>query len=321
MSKIKIPQHNKKVIITTIVSILVSISSYVIMYVTTYGQYEKEISDKLYMIGKEQSDWIERIIKEVEEEILFVSNLSGIKNMNKDEIIAVSSYLTSTKSRYKGLIVMDIKGSVLYGYVKKPELIYENASFERAISSKSIIGSMKEGSGDYGIELYCPIIDNKNATVGIIYVSMPLDEITKVLKNIKNEGEMESYLVNKEGIMLTESKSIPDSVSKVKVNLNYIKLSVDYSETNPYTDYSGAKVYGRYFPIKGTEWTLVIESDYEHSKMKQEKTTAIGKVTVAIQGLLVLMVQMYLKSRFNLNISDEEINELLNIRREREGEK
>ncbi|KMT22172.1 cache domain-containing protein [Clostridium cylindrosporum] len=307
MLRINISKHMKKILLTTIVSILVSISSYLVMYFTTLNQYEKEISNKLYLIGKEQRDSIERLINEVKDEISFISNLSGIQEMNSEEIVRISSYLMATKDRYKNLVIMNKKGNVVYGYIEKPELIYESSSFEKAIATKNIVSNVKKASKEYNIEVFCPIYSRNNSPVGMIFVNMTMNEAVKILSSIKSDEGTESYIVNKEGVMLTESKSIPDAIGKVKVNLNALKLSVDYSETNTYEDYSGTRVFGRYFPIEGTELTLIIENDYIYSQMKQEKSKIIGQITVGLQGVFVFFIQVYCRKKFKLDEFEEDV--------------
>ena len=313
----KISHNTKKVIFTTLVSIIVAISSYTVMYLTNFKQYEEEISNKLYMLGKEQKDSLNRFLNEIEEEVVFVSNINGIKTLNQNEIVRISSYLMSTKSRYKKLIVMNTKGNVLYGYLEKPEEIYENSSFEKAIVTKEVSKEVKSRGNDYVVNIYCPIINSSGESVGIIYLEIQMDEIRGILKTSKTEEGMESYVVNKEGVMLTESRFVPDAVGKVKVNLKSLKISIDHLATAKYKDYRGEEVYGRYFNVDNLGWTLIVESDYTYSKMKQEKTKAIGQITVALQGLCVFLVQIYLRKRFDLSldeiIEDDNIKDALKI--------
>lgn len=305
MVKFNLSSNIKKIFVTTFVSIIVAISSYTVMYITNFKQYEEEVSNKLFMLGKEQRDSILRLLDEIEDEILFVSNINGIKSMNREEIVRISSYLMATKPRYKTLIAMDMKGKILYGYAEKPEVIYENSHFEKAVSTKEITSEMAKNPNGYAVRMYCPILNYETNVVGMLFLEIGVSEISNILKSTKSEEGMESYLVNKEGVMITESKFLPDAIGSVKMNIKNIKISIDHSKTNRYPDYRGEKVYGRYFPIEGTDWSLLIESDYNHSKMKQEKTKTIGQITVAMQGLLVFLVQLYCKKRFGVDISEE----------------
>lgn len=304
MLKFNLSRGIKKIMVTTLVSIIVAISSYMVMYVNNFKQYEEEISNKLFMIGKEQRDSIVRLLTEIEEEILFISNINGIKFMDPKEIVRISSYLMATKSRYKRLVAMDVKGKIIYGYVEKPEAIYESSYFEKAISTKEISSEMAKNPNGYAVRMYCPILDYQNNVAGMLFLDMGISEISNILKSTKSEEGMESYLINKEGVMITESKFLPDAIGRVKMNIKNIKINIDHSRTNRYDDYRGDKVYGRYFPIEGTDWTLIIESDYNYSKMKQEKTKTIGQITVAMQGLFVFLIQLYCKKRFGVDIAD-----------------
>ncbi|MEG0370912.1 MAG: cache domain-containing protein, partial [Clostridium sp.] len=253
-------------------------------------------------------------------EINFISRLSGMKKLDRNDIVSILSYLISTKKMYNDVIVLDMKGTILYGYSQDIRGIYQSSNFEKSIATKSIEVMLKQEDKSYYVELYSPIVRDDGNVVGVIYIKIGLDEIADILRNKGQEDGIESYIVNKDGVMMTQSKNIPDAIGKVKMNLKKLRLNIDYSESNTYKDYSNNEVYGRYFDIKDTDWTLIVESDYTQNILKQEKSKVIGQITVALQGAFVFFIQIYVRKRFDIELSDNEIQGMINNTIHQDGE-
>ncbi|MEF9935235.1 MAG: cache domain-containing protein [Clostridium sp.] len=307
MGKRRLNQHTKHAIITTIVSMSIALSAYFTMYFMNFNQYEKDISNKLYLIGNEQKQAIERHLSDLRRELRFVTGLEEVKTLQRERIMSIFSYLTTTKKIYDNVVIADLKGTVYYGYTENIRSIYSSAYYEKAVYTKTESFNLRYLEGSYIIEGCIPIINN-NVVVGIIYMKMSLEEVVDILQGSRQEKGLESYLVNKDGYLMTPSKNIVDAVGKSKINLKALRLNIDHNSTTVYKDYSGAEVYGRYFSIEGSNWTLVIESDYEESILKQEQGKLIAQLGVALQGLIILVLQLFLKRKFGVELSDEELD-------------
>ncbi|MEF9951901.1 MAG: cache domain-containing protein [Clostridium sp.] len=310
MANKTISKQTKHAIITTLVSMAIALSSYFIMYFVNFKQYENDISKKLYLVGNEQKQSIERLLSGLEREIKFIKSLEEIRSLQREQIISIFSYLTSTKKMYEEVVVVDLKGSIYYGYSESLKDIYASSYYEKSIYTKEDSFNVIYSGNQYYMEGCSPILSKDDKVVGVIYMKLSFQEIEELLIGSKQEKGLESYLVNKDGYMMTPSKNIVDAVGKTKINLKNLKINIDYSPTTVYRDYSNTDVYGRYFPIEGSDWTLVVESDYDESIMKQEKSKLVGQVAVGFQGLIILALQLFLKRRFGTEISEEDIERI-----------
>lgn len=86
----------------------------------------------------------------------------------------------------------------------------------------------------------------------------------------------EAYIVNKDGVFITESRFDPDAVGKTKIDLKKIKLNIDYSKDVTYKDYRGVDVYGTYFDIPSNNWTMIFERDASKTKLDNLNLVKIG---------------------------------------------
>ncbi len=101
---------------------------------------------------------------------------------------------------------------------------------------------------------------------GWLVLQFPIDKINAILSEHKGLGRTgEVYLVNRNKLMLTDSRFIEDStILKQKVDTEAIKLALTTkSDKRVINDYRGVKVFSSFeqFDIFGHEWIIVVEID------------------------------------------------------------
>lgn len=77
----------------------------------------------------------------------------------------------------------------------------------------------------------------------------------------------ETYIVNQDGYMITESRYIPDSILKLKVDTLPVRTARDEGReiTADYTDYRGIRVSGDSVILRNRDWILVTEIDFSQA--------------------------------------------------------
>lgn len=110
-----------------------------------------------------------------------------------------------------------------------------------------------------------PVQEN-SVNHGWLILQFPIDKINAILSDHKGLGRTgEVYLVNKNKLMLTDSRFIEDStVLKLKVDTEAIRLALTMkSDKKIINDYRGVKVLSSFeqFDIFGHTWVIVVEID------------------------------------------------------------
>ncbi len=74
----------------------------------------------------------------------------------------------------------------------------------------------------------------------------------------------ETYIVNRQRLMITESRDIPDSVLKVKVDTLPVRAALENGQemTGEYTDYRGVLVSGASVILQEQGWVMLTEIDF-----------------------------------------------------------
>lgn len=139
-----------------------------------------------------------------------------------------------------------------------------------------------------------PIYDNpRDKAIGIAIVTATTQSIDQILLNRLGLGESgESYLVNFDKHMISESRFIPDAPFKQKVDtvaVNHcIKTGQDFQGLYP--DYRGIPVFGSSSCVKESGLVLLVEIDdaevFRPVYDLQEKIVLVGVIITVIVGLL-----------------------------------
>lgn len=270
------------------------------------NQILSSMNKTLYTIGKDQES---RII-EFYDEILYNLNLiaqgysiSGLKCDNINKIIEYINF--KNRDLFLDIFIFDNDINIIYGnkytqesllyssnYTKKS--LQKNTLIKKALEGQIVFGEISKINKKMYTDVALPIYMDENI-IGTIYAKVDLTQFEGILANTKLIGEnVESYIVNKDGIFVTESRFIPNAIGRQSVNLKKIKSAIDYSDKISYINYRDDNVYGMYFNIPYNNLTLILEQ----SSSQVENTEAngniqnVGSIAALIEGLLLVISKL-----------------------------
>lgn len=111
---------------------------------------------------------------------------------------------------------------------------------------------------------------NNNSVVGVIIISLKTDYINNLVANINHFHDfMEAYIVDEEGIIITDSKYSSNTTSYVRIDIRKLKSHIEYEPNIPFANYRGVSCYGMYYDLPFANWTLVITADESNTAVKQ----------------------------------------------------
>ncbi|MEP9411300.1 MAG: hypothetical protein HRF42_07810 [Candidatus Brocadia sp.] len=114
-----------------------------------------------------------------------------------------------------------------------------------------------------------PVQEN-NEMLGWLVLQFPINKINAILSDHKGLGRTgEVYLVNKNKLMLTDSRFIEDStILRLKIDTDAVRLALDgESEKMIINDYRGVKVLSSFeqFDVFGHSWIIIVEIDEDEA--------------------------------------------------------
>ncbi|HCY84807.1 MAG TPA: GGDEF domain-containing protein [Desulfobacteraceae bacterium] len=152
---------------------------------------------------------------------------------------------------------------------------------------------------------------------GLVFLASRLTAINALMNNLRFGSTGETYILNREGYMLTESRYLDQlksegrvsdtAVMQIKTNAQILGDALaGLQPQGPYADYRGARVLGASQWTKGGSWLIVSEIDYA------EAIRALNPFLAALLGGFIITLVCLIPVLLRLTHSISQPLELLN---------
>ncbi|MBI2470459.1 MAG: diguanylate cyclase [Planctomycetes bacterium] len=110
----------------------------------------------------------------------------------------------------------------------------------------------------------------------------------------------ETYIVNHDKLMITESRFLDDAVLKQVVDTDIVRLTMKQGQTilANYQDYRGIPVFGASILIKEMGWIIITEVDFEEAFIPVHKLQTIILLGIAMLIPVILFITWMLSLKF-----------------------
>ncbi|MHC4182005.1 MAG: sensor histidine kinase [Planctomycetota bacterium] len=334
---IEIKSIKKKTILLFLILALIPLA---VMRLVVYPKAQKALQESLIQnlqsVGHKQAELIKGWTEERKGDVrVFAENpftlLATRISMEDKRFWRISRYTHYIRYEYgyKDILISDAEGIVHVSTTKGKEgtNISEYEYFKKARSGETFISQIMPsnipienefGKLETGIPtmvVSAPITD-QNRIMGVACFRVDVSQISEFLRSIKLGASGETYLIDKQGYMLTESRFVPylKKAGLVKrgttlelklINPETGKLTKSVSEClkgyegydgDGYLDYRGIKVIGFWQWIAELDWGIIAEIDYEEGyqeviKLHRNVTTIMIIVTIGIIVFAFIMGQ------------------------------
>ena len=268
------------IIFFLVLSLIPLFSVSLISYFSFKNSLHNTISTHLFEIAKNKATALQKWLFErhTDAEVFAQSPTvveSAVAAVNtKNDLIAGKKYgLTAERylqlvmdkyASYEEIFILDKSGQMLITTGKMENIGVNGDYFQEAINGRAFNTNifLSPLTHQPTMVIAAPIQNSKKEIIGILVERIKLDVINKLMRDIEIGKTGESYLVNKEGYFLTESKFEPGYTLKKKIStLGTEECIKGKSGVGEYTDYRNKKVLGAYFWIPEMEWSLMVEQD------------------------------------------------------------
>ena len=275
----------------------------------TYLSYEKSrsslyksIAENLTQITRDKASSINNWMFERVSDARVISKSSWIVEILKHPQIphrspGLASHLKLVKESYgyyDEIFILDVNGNFVIGTDGGYKLQITDYKlkdyFVSAVAGEPLVADMRisESTGNPTMVVSYPIESKNGKIIGVLVERIKLDLISKIMEEIKVGETGESYLLNKKGYFLTESKFEPNCILKKKVSTKgYENCIKNHQGVGEYIDYRGKPVLGSYLWMPEREWCLMVEQDVEEAFLQISR---LRNTTIAICLTAVFLV-------------------------------
>jgi len=284
---------------------------------------EKEI---LTLLWDERKSHARSISDTIQSALFIKSNddfVSLINGRDGHEYLRLKTQLECTKADYgyKGIFVCDGAGIVqiategeksLAGmnimkenpFSNIQESLYDGKTYISDVVNFSLTGASleKNGNGLPSMFMSYPVKGQNHDVIGAVILWMDTSILNKAMKSVALGKTGEAYLVNKDGVMITESKFSkyvknangmdamsykvvePDTQTITKGVEKCISGKISGYDLDGYRDYDGLKVVGAWAWLKDLNMGLIVEIDAD------EASGVVDNINSLIIPLMVVMI-------------------------------
>lgn len=246
---------------------------------------------------------------------------------------ALSDLLVSQKQNLlevEEIFFLNLKGMVLASSnVENVGQDYSSAQFF-VQGKKSFLASdvfRDPQTGQIAWVMSCPMKDaSMNRVLGIIAVRINHDDLNALMagarvlaqgadtQSFRIGDTGETYIVNRDRLMITDSRYLSDSVLRRKIETMPVRVASEQGQeiTAEYQDYRGRKVSGASFIVRKFDWVVVTEIDFSQAfapveHLRRQIATGTLILVVLAVGFASLHTSRMLKPIRLLRESDRAI--------------
>ncbi|MBI2472538.1 MAG: cache domain-containing protein [Planctomycetes bacterium] len=282
--------------------------------------------DMLALLWDEKKSHVRSISDTIQSALLIQSKddfVSLVNGTDKHEYLRLKTQLECTKADhgYKGIFVCDGAGIVqmatkdeqsLVGmnimkespFRNIQETLYDGKTYISDVVDFSLTGDApeKNGNGLPSMFMSYPVKGQNHDVMGAVVLWMDTSILTKAMKGIVLGKTGEAYLVNKDGVMISESKFSkyvknangtdamsykvvePDTQMITKGVEKCITGKISGYDLEGYRDYDGLKVVGAWSWLKDLNMGLIVEIDAD------EAFGVVDNIKSLVISLMVVMI-------------------------------
>ncbi len=223
--------------------------------------------------------FIEEWFKGRQNDVKFLAELDVVKNVKPDQILPLFKQFSATHPDISAVVLIGPDGKTIVD--STTDIVVDVSDREYFIKARAglphvtkvIVGRT---SGKAIIIFAHPVTLADGSFGGVVFLPAQLTAINELMLNLHFGKTGETYILNREGYMLTESRHLEElqaqgrvqksSIMKVKNHSNVFEAGmVGDRPEGPYQDYRGSTVLGACEWTKGGSWLIVSELDYDEA--------------------------------------------------------
>lgn len=324
----------KTILLFLILALIPLIVMRLVVYPKAQRALQKSLIQNLQSVGHKQAELIKGWIEERKGDVRVIAEnpftlLATRITMEDERFWRLLSYAEYIKYEYgyKEISISDAEGIVHLSTMKGKvgTNISEYEYFKQAMDGATFVSQIYPSEipieNEFGqLELGLPTmivstpITDRNRIMGVACLRLDVRMISEFMRSIKLGESGETYLINKQGYMITESRFLPylkkegmikkRTALEIKlINPETGKLTRSAAEClkgyegydgEGYLDYRGIKVIGFWKWISDLDWGIIAEIDYDEgykavNKLHRNVTTIMVIVSIGVVVLAFFM--------------------------------
>ncbi|MCP4264371.1 MAG: HAMP domain-containing protein [Candidatus Brocadiaceae bacterium] len=338
LKAIEIKSIKKKMILVFLILALIPLLAMrLVVYPKAQNALQASLVQNLQSVGHKQAELIKGWTEERKGDVRVIAEnpftlLASRVDMNDKRFWRLLRYTHYIRYEYgyKEVLISDAEGTI-HVSTQKGRIgadVSEQEYFKKAMDGETFASQIfpskelvenKYGRMEIGVPtmvVATPITD-RNKIMGVACLRVDVEKISELMRSIKLGESGETYLVNKQGYMITESlfttelrneglieggttleiKLINPETGKLTKSIMECLKGHTGSDGEGYLDYRGVKVIGFWQWIPELDWGVIAEIDYDEGYIEVNRLRKSVNTIMIIVSLGVVLLAVFMGQR------------------------
>ena len=278
---------------------VLTISSY---SYTEYRQTEGNLLQSMHKNGSIQQTIIDNWMSTRASEIRNLANLQSTKTNNKDNLHKDLVFFANHQQEFESISFTNKEGIVEFSTINQlgvyftEQIYFEEAKNGHEYVSNIIIGKL---SKQPTILFSSPVFDENKQFYGVVFGTVSLKTIDQLMSQFRNGISGESYLIDRNGLMITESRFLKkqDHLQNQIISEILNRAIQEDPTSSTYSSYRGKVVYGTYQFVNQHKWIAVSEMERNEVFYPFYKQLVNMSIIILIVLTLGILTMLQISSR------------------------
>lgn len=270
---------------------------------------EMEAQNNIKQMINLQQMMIEKWFDEKSITIQTISKLPVVKSGNKEKIKEALEIYDNNLSEFNGISFANAKGLTEIDTTSGPAVIdlSDRIYFHEAKKGRSYMTDVLIGRQSHQpiIIFSSPVFDYNQQFQGLVVGAVRLNTINEVMKKFRLNDTGQTYLVNRDGQLITElrfpsqpiQQGAKDGFTK-KFSSTILDLAMeDKPITHSYNDYRGIPVFGDYRWVNDEKWLIIGEISKEEIFAPFHRMVMIVLAVILVVILVGLIITFLISNQ------------------------
>ncbi len=297
---------------------IISIISFIFI---EYSSEKKHAIEYIDDTIRAQGIYIDNWFNERLTDISVIANSEDARTINIEGLIKQFNNLSTQKQDFRNLHYIDKNGDIVVTTMADAQKynVSDREYFKDTMEGKDHISGVSVGKveGNLLVFIASPVRDYNNNIQGLILSTVSLESIDKVIDDIGNWKGRDTYLIDRNGYMITESRYLKELINKGIVEKTArMQMKIDNTLMNKlidenlkptfYTNYRGMTALGSFKWVNNGRW-LIVSEIYRDELINM----IIGPLFLIVPSMMILIVSAIFITFKLTNKFEEPIEHLL----------
>lgn len=317
--QIKRPVYSKKIksqiiLIGVIAIFLLGIFNMLVLILFDFKFRQDEIITRLESTTEVQQMYIDNWFNERTNDINVISEMQAAKNLDKERLEKAFIRTKERNSDFYALYYINKEGYIEVSSEANMDIRNLNLAnqeyFNQAIKGNNYVSDLQIGrlSEEPRIYISTPVRNNSNEIQGVLLAILDLETIENTINSINMDRDEESYIVDREGYMVTKSKNTDDFLEDNQLDKSYPYIKIEskifdkaqkkVAIKNSYINYRGERVYGSYEWAVDGKLLIITEISTKNGLINFLKHVMLITSIVLLVFIIFIIVAYKISNRF-----------------------